>query len=112
MAKKYDPSGYQIIDLGTLASGTYDVGDNENVDKLIEWFKKDNPKPILLKGIVADYPILYFGGYSETDDKYERRIVVIGFLTGADKEISGILFNYLKSDEHLYVSFEDVTVGS
>ena len=111
MAKKYVPSGYQIIDLGSLTTATYDVGDNPNVDKLIEWFKKDDAKPILLKGVLDSYPFVYFGGYSESDDKYERRISLITFITGADKEIDGILFNYVKSDEQLYIGIENVMLG-
>lgn len=61
MGKKYTPSGYQIIDLGTIDLSTTpkDIlkGVNADVDKLIELYAngKLNNKPILLSFYAANF---------------------------------------------------------
>ena len=71
MAKKYVPSGYQIIDLGEIESGTY-TNEPEFLP-LIKWLKDEKRKPLVLSCTIDD---CYFSGlisYLVADDKSNIR---------------------------------------
>jgi predicted nucleotidyltransferase len=60
MTKKYVPSGYQIINLGSVADGDIIAkGTNSDVDLLIELAKEQKltKKPILLSFIATNHDI-------------------------------------------------------
>ena len=87
MAKKYQPSGYQIIDLGThdLSNAvTITASDNKDVLLLIENLQKESPKPILFtiknsddgNSIISGFPHQYGHVYSLTTNSGTLEISV------------------------------------
>ena len=71
MAKKYVPTGYQIIDLGEIESGTYT--NEPEILPLIKWLKNKKRKPLVLSCVIDDH---YFSGlisYLVADDNSNIR---------------------------------------